>query len=165
MAERHERSVRIETQLRVTLANRTDALPSLLKVLREHGGDLRAHLIYEIQGQAIALFVCEKPREAKLALQGAGLKPETETVVLVRTENRRGALSHLLRTLETAAIKVGYSYAASVMDDLCVVLRTNDDQRAEEALRRYLILVDRPEDAAHLPGDHVRGGDPPDPPR
>jgi len=41
----------------------------------------RRHLAYRLNGDAVGLFVCEKPTEAALALREHGFAIETETVV------------------------------------------------------------------------------------
>ena len=96
--------------------------------------------MYRLDDDRVGLFVCETPAEAALALEEAGMKPETETVVLARAENRPGALSHLVRALEAERIEISYSYATSSAEEVYVVFRTGDNSKAEDVLRNYLIL-------------------------
>lgn len=136
------RDVRSEFQLRLTCPRESHILADLLEVVRREGGDLKAHLIYELGSQFVALFVCEKASQAAAALQEKGITVETETVVVVRTDNRWGVLSHLVRTLAAEGIKIGYTYASALLPELYVVLRTDDNPKAEDLLRNYLILPD-----------------------
>ena len=78
-----------------------------------------------------------------MALCEAGFDAQTETVVVVRLRNRSAAFSHLIRTLEVHNISVKYSYAVSESEELYVILRTNDNPRAEDAIHNYLCLEDK----------------------
>jgi hypothetical protein len=129
-------------ELRVTYPDEPGRLAAILKTVREAGGNLSAHLVYRLEGSAVGMFVCEKPTEAALAIQEEGLTMETETVVVVRAENRPGALSHLIATVEAEKIGIGYSYAAGRGDDLFLVLCTDDNPKTEDVLRTYLFPVD-----------------------
>ena len=62
--------------------------------------------------------------------------------MVVNTDNRQGALSHLVRVLAEGGVRIGYTYATTAPDDACVVLSTDDNPRAEDLLRTYLILPD-----------------------
>ena len=72
-------------------------------IAAEHGGDLKAHLLYSINGRQVGLFVCDEPTEGALALKAAEAEVETATVLTVHMENRPGAFSHLARSLEFIA--------------------------------------------------------------
>ena len=136
------RVVKTELQLRVTVDGAIGTLTAMLRTLRESGGFLKAHLVYrspETDGMA-ALLLCDEPKQAAAALREEGFDLEMETVVTVRTENGRGALSHLVRCLEVEGIQLGYTYAAPNSDGLLVVFQTDDDPKAEGVLSSYLEL-------------------------
>ena len=136
------RAVQIEMELRVTYKSEPGRLAAILRTLRQAGGRLYAHLVYRLQDESVGLFVCEQPDQAALALKEAGWTIETETVVTVRTHNSWGALSHLVQTLEAEAIDIGYSYASAGLDELYVVFLTDDNPKAEDVLRSFLLLDD-----------------------
>lgn len=141
-AEAGSTAIGIELELRVTYPATTGRLASVLKVLRESGGRLRAHLVYRLYEQAAAFFVCERPSEAALALEQEGFEVETETVLTVCTCDRQGLLSHLVQTLEVEKIDVGYSYATAAGEVVLLVFRTSDNPKAEDVLRSYLLSPD-----------------------
>lgn len=132
------RRVRIEDQIRVVFPSRSDVLAEVLATLRRSGGGLLGHLVYDLPERSVGLFLCERPSEALPALRAGGLEPELESVVVVETENRWGAVSHLLKVLATEEVHVGYSYGTSATSELCVVIRTDDNETAAAELRRYL---------------------------
>ena len=134
------RAVRVELELRVTYRDEPGRLAEILRILREAGGTLAAHMVYRIDETSVGLFVCANPTEAALALQKEGVTMETESVVLVETENRPGALSHLIATLESEKIGIAYSYATAKGEDLLVVFCTDNNPKSEDVLRNYLLL-------------------------
>lgn len=140
MTEPRRRSVRTELEIRAMLE--PEGLSKAFRILREAGGRLRAHLVYRLQGADVGLFLCEKPEAAALALAAAGVEIETETVVVVETESAPGAMLHLIEVLEAEGIRIGYSYAASNVERLLVVLRADDNPKAEDVLTDYLIPED-----------------------
>ena len=140
--EDRPRSVTTEMQLRVTCPDQPGRMAAVLDLLRQEGGALRAHLVLHMGTDIQGHFVCERPAEAAAALQAAGIAVETETIVLVRTENRWGAVSHLVRSLEEEGIRIAFTCATAWAPELCVVLRTDDNPKAEDVLRNYLVLPD-----------------------
>ena len=144
------RQVSVEMELRVSYEGGAGDLSRLLTTLRESGGAIRGHLVFrqsESSGM-VALVVCEKPTEGALALRADGFAVDTETVVVVHTERRPGALSHLVRTLEAEGLGIAYSYATTGSDNAgsesVVIFRTDDNPRAEDVLRNYLLPIDDP---------------------
>ena len=141
-AKPRQTDIQIELEIRATYPSQPGRLAHILKVLRESGGPLRAHLVYRLYEQSAAFFLCERPSEAALALQQEGVEVETETVVTVRTGNRPGLLSHLIQTLEAERIDVGYSYATAEGDEAMFVFRTGNNPQAEDVLRSYLLTAE-----------------------
>ena len=128
-----------ELELRVTYAGEPGELALILKLLRSAGGKLQAHLTYRLVDTAAAFLLCEHPCEAALAFKDHGFEVKTETVVTVRTHDRPGLLSHLTETLEAEQVDISYSYATTTGDTVLLVLRTNDNPKAEDVLRDYLL--------------------------
>jgi hypothetical protein len=132
-------AVTTEIEVRVTYPDEPGKLAGILGALRRSGGDVHAHLVYQTDGGAIGRFLCENPAGGALALREAGLRAETGTVVTVRLPQRRHTLSHLVTTLESEGIRIGYSYATATADGLLVVFRTSDNTKAEDVLRTFLL--------------------------
>lgn len=139
MAEQVPIEIQIELEVRATYEREPGALSHVLKVVRESGAQIRAHLVYGLYDKAVAFLVCTRPSEAALALQQEGIDVETETVVTVRTHDRPGLLRHLVQTLEAERIDISYSYASAQAGPILLVIRTNDNPKAEDVLRNYLI--------------------------
>jgi hypothetical protein len=140
----------IELQVRITCAYDPKRQARVLELLRKRGGSLKAHLLYKLGEQLVGLFLCEKPAEAALALKTSGLDVDTETAVTITTEDRAGAFAFLLQTLAAEGIAVGYSYSTAADGKLRAVLRTDDNPKAEDILRKLLVLRDEGDADQHL---------------
>jgi hypothetical protein len=136
------RAVESAYAVRVRIPSEDGSLTRILTVLRECGEGLRAHLVCRLVDGHFAFCLCDSPTEAAMALRHAGFEADTQTVVTARVENRPAALSHLIRTIEAAGLSIEYSYTASTSDEAYLVARTDDNPRAEDALRNYLCLED-----------------------
>ena len=131
--------IQIELELRVSYPGEPGELASIIKLVRTSGGQLQAHLTYRLYDKAAAFFLCECPAEAAMALRNEGVEVETETVVTVCTHDRPGLLSYLVDTLEAEKVDISYSYATVAGDIALLVFRTNDNPKAEDVLRTYLL--------------------------
>jgi hypothetical protein len=130
-------AVGIELELRVVL---TEGTVPALAALAEAGGDLRGCIVYRLGDRSVGLFLCEKPTEAALALEEAGIPVETETVVTVATGPRTGLLARLVQTLAAENIAVGYAYGTTSGGDGLLVMRTDNNPKAEDVIRNLLVL-------------------------
>ena len=131
--------VRIELLVRVSYARAPGKLSHVLRVVRNTGGSVRAHLMYRFYEQESVFVLCDHASEAALELVQEGLEAETQTVVTICTQDRPGLLRALILTLEAESIVVGFSYASTSADSVLFVFRTNDNPKAEDVLRNYLI--------------------------
>ncbi len=138
-SEPRDRAVECRDEIRVSFPAERGRLTAVLATIRQKGGRLFGHLVYRLDEDMVAFFVCEKPHEAMLELREQGLEPEGEAIVLVRAEDRPGALAHLVRSLEAEGVEIGYTYAASAAGEIRAVFRTQDNPRAQDVLENYLL--------------------------
>ena len=126
--------------VRLALGRSPEGLTDALTTIRRSGGDLRLH-VTQMNGEAcVVSCVCAAPSEAALALEEQGVDASLETAVWVQTEDRPGALGHLVQSVEAAGVRVEASHGVSTGAELRAVLHTDDNPRAEDALRAYLDL-------------------------
>jgi len=131
--------IKIELEFRVVLESESSALSRILSVLRKAGMELKGHISYRLSGRGILLLIVSEPAGAAVELKKVGAEVETETVVVLEGAHRRGMLSRLLSTLEAEGIQVGYSWSACTEGRFVAVFRTDDNLRAEDVLKNYLI--------------------------
>lgn len=156
-------AVKTEIEVRVSCPGEPGSLARILSTLRKSGGDVYAHLVYRADEGSVGRFLCESPAEGALTLREAGFRAETETVVTVRLPERRHTLSHLVTTLESEGIQIGYSYATSTAEGHLIVFRTNENPKAEDILKGFLLrAVPYPAGPLETPGageqDHPAKG-------
>lgn len=92
-----------------------------------------------------AWILCERALEAARGLRDAGFDSEPETAVVVRSEQAPAAASSLFQTVGASGITVRWSLGVSSCGEQVLVLSTDDNARAEDALRRFLRVGDLPE--------------------
>lgn len=138
MTDEEGRQVETVFQLRCDCSLNPGELTRVLTAIRTSQGDLQMHTLHRVDDGRVLLCTCNRASEAALALREKGFKATTETAVRIRTEDRPGALSHLVRTVEAAGITVDYSYGSTIAGQFHGILRTDDNPKAEDALRRYL---------------------------
>jgi hypothetical protein len=94
-------------------------------------GGLNIEGFAEVEGTLHVLTAM--PRQARLALDAAGLRVSGATdVVVVRLEDRSGAAADLFRRLAEAGVNVRYTYVASGNR---IVIAADEPEAALEALR------------------------------
>ena len=140
--ERAPPDIRISTHLRVTLPAEAGAFAEALRIVSGSGCSLQGHLAYRLGETTLGLFLCDRPEDGALALQGAGFPVETETVVTLRGADRPELLRHVIHTIEAEDMQVGYSYSTVCGGELLLVLRTSDNPKAEDVLRSLFLLHD-----------------------
>jgi hypothetical protein len=137
---RNEHGRRVETilMLRFSCGRSPASLGEALSTIRRAGGDLRLHVTHVDDRHHVVRCVCTRAAEAALALEERGLEVGLETAVWVEAEDRPGALGHLVQSVEAAGVGVVDCFGLSNGESLCTILQTDDNPRAEDALRAYL---------------------------
>jgi len=121
---------RLGTDLSIALAeNRPGMLARAAEAIASGGLNLEGFA--EVDGKLHVLTA--DPRQARLALEAAGLAPGGEReVVVVRIEDRSGAAAEVFGRLASAGVNVRYTYVASGHR---VVIAADDPGKALEVLQ------------------------------
>ena len=75
-----------------------------------------------------------------------GLSVNLTEVLSVKTATEAGSFARILRILSDENISIEYMYAFSVEDKAILVFRTEDKERAAEAIQRHKIRLIRASD-------------------
>jgi len=124
------------TQLSVFLMNQPGQLVNAVGKIAETGANLRAMSIAEANDFGILRIIVSDSDKVCEALGDQFLISKTQ-VVAARMDDRSGALYPVLTALSEAGINIEYMYAFTGTEafQAYVVLRVNDHEAAEEALR------------------------------
>ena len=129
--------VKVEKQLSIFLENRPGLLAKVCGTLADAGINILALSIHDTVDHAIIRLLADRPVKALLILEQLGLYILESDVVVLELDNRPGALGEVARKLARADINIEYAYcsATSRQGDGCLILKSDDQDRAIELLR------------------------------
>ena len=124
------------TQLSVFLDNKPGKLAEVLCLLKDKGINMRALSLAETADYGILRMIVSDLPAAESVLQEKSAVTRT-SVTAVRVDDRAGAMYDVVSVLGSAGINIEYVYAftSPVSGNAYVVLRTDDAERCEAALR------------------------------
>ena len=127
-------------QLSFFVENRPGSLNEIISALGALEINIRALSLADTESFGILRVIVDHPEKAAEALSGR-YSVKLNHVVGVRMQDRPGGLSVPLEALAKAGVSVEYAYAfiGKRDNDACVILRTDDHEKAEAALRAAVI--------------------------
>ena len=123
-------------QLTVFVENKQGSLVSITKTLSENNIKMRALSIAETQDFGMLRLIVDDTATAEKVLSEEGYLIKVNDVVGVKIGDAPGKLTEALKVLDAADINVEYLYAFMTRTEkhAYVVLRVEDNQKAEKAL-------------------------------
>lgn len=130
-------------QISVYLENQNGSLEGALEVLYQAGVDLRAMSLADTQKFGMLRLIVRGTDKACEALRAAGYVLADNAVVAVEIPDEPGGLYHVVQRLSKEGVSVEYSYAFLLphAGQVCVVLRVDDNARAEAILEAAGIVT------------------------
>ncbi len=123
-------------QLSVFLENRPGVLAHACNVLGSSDINIHAISVHDTVDQAVVRFMVDNPTKALLLLEQEGFYVIEQNVVVMNMANQPGNLGEISRRLALADININYAYATAGegMSKALLILRTDEMERAIEAL-------------------------------
>lgn len=123
-------------QLSVFLENQPGRLADLCRALGDAGVNMRALMVADTQEFGVVRVICDHPRTAKDALEGAGFGVSVADVIAVEVPDRPGGLADVLEALGAESINVEYAYCfvEPGSDGAAVDVLKVDDERGHDVL-------------------------------
>ena len=139
-------------QLSVFVPNEAGELVKITDALEKANIDIRAMSIADTQDFGILRLIVSDTDKAKATLTESECLATTNEVVTVAISDEPGALSKVLRILSENNVSLEYMYAfiASDTDSAFVVLRVEDNEKAEAILKDKGIRIITDDDIAKL---------------
>jgi hypothetical protein len=120
-----------QVEIVVQVANGPASLGQLIAVVTSCGTEVLAACSYWDRSGAVVMLVTENALRATHALEAAGFKCKSDSIVLIEAPDKPGLAAFLGQKLAAAGVNVLYSYAfRSDRDQSYVVFKTTDDERA-----------------------------------
>jgi hypothetical protein len=129
---------RIQKQLSVFLENRPGVLARACAVLSDAGISILALAVHDTVDNAVVRFLVDNPTKALLLLEQEEFYVLEQQVMVLEILNKPGELTRIARTLAEADINIAYAYCTARADQHsgCLVLKTDNPERALEVLKR-----------------------------
>lgn len=129
---------RIQKQLSVFLENRPGVLARTCAILSEAGINILALAVHDTVDNAVVRFLVDNPTKALLLLEQEELYVMEQEVLVLEILNRAGELARFCQSLAEADLNISYAYCTARPDQHsgCIVIKTDNPQRALEVLSR-----------------------------
>lgn len=123
-------------QLSVFVENRPGTLADVLRVLKEHGINLRALSVADTADFGILRIVVNEPEKVEQTLRSAGYAVKSTAVLTLTVDDTPGGLMIQLDKLSNAGINVEYLYAfaSTSVTEARVVIKVDNLEHAESII-------------------------------
>ncbi|MBQ1862119.1 MAG: ACT domain-containing protein [Clostridia bacterium] len=123
-------------QVSVFVENKSGKLADITDVLSENGINIRALCIADTADFGILRLIVKDPQKTEKILTEHGFTVTLTRVIGAAISDTPGGLSAVLRILSDAGISIEYLYAfiEKTTDRASVILRVDDDVKAEQVL-------------------------------
>ncbi len=134
-------------QVSVFLENKSGRLNEVAQILGDAEINISAFTVADTSDFGVLRLIVSDADKACKVLRDKHFSVRTTDVVLVKSLNRPGALSKLLRILDREGIFIEYLYAFSMNEDMAVfVIRPTEVEKCLEKIRIHkdeLLTADR----------------------
>lgn len=122
-------------QLSVFLENKKGHLDEVMATLADNDINIVAASLADSAEYGILRMIVSDPAKGKDVLREAGIMAKLTDVICLRVPHATGSLCKALHELTSSDINIEYMYAFANGADASAVLKTNEPDRAEKALK------------------------------
>ncbi len=139
-------------QVSVFVENKPGHLVEIASALAEAGIDIRALSLADTTNYGLLRLIVAEPDTAYRVLHDKGLTVSLTDALAVGVNDRPGGMVKALSVLAEKQISVEYMYAfiGGTEDGAKVILRLDDNESGEAALREAGVLILQPEELYQL---------------
>jgi hypothetical protein len=125
-------------QVSVFLENKSGRLSEVTQILGDAGINISAFTIADTSDFGILRLIVSDPAKAREILKENDFSVQTTDVVLVKSPNKPGGLSGMLKVLNAEGVFIEYMYAFSMEEiDAIIVIRPTNVQKCIEILQAH----------------------------
>lgn len=125
------------TQLSVFVENQFGSLAEILEALSENNVNIRALSMADTSEFGILRMIVDDTEKAKETLRNIGVVVKSGEVIALPIDDTPGGLQKIVAKLKAGGVSIEYLYAFlnREHDSAQVVLRVDDNQKAEQLLK------------------------------
>ena len=123
-------------QISIFVENRKGTMLEITKTMADAGIDIRALSIADTTDYGILRLIVNDPEKAIVTVKNAGFTASVTEVIAILIEDKPGGFSRPVEILTNNDINLEYAYAfiTPVVGDAYVIIRVEDNDKAEKIL-------------------------------
>lgn len=128
-------------QLSVFIENKSGTLVKVLNLLKEAGIQLIATTIADTTEYGICRIICSEPTRAYESLKNAGIAVSLCEVFAIELDDVPGRAAEAIDIFAREGISIAYLYSFLLNGKGVLIFRTDNEQKAAEAIVRSSLKV------------------------
>ena len=137
-------------QLSVFIENKSGTLVKVLKLLKVHNIQLIASTITDTTDYGIYRILCSEPDKAYKILKDAGVAISLSEVFAIELDDVPGKAADAIDFLAKEDISISYLYSFRLKGKGVLIFRTDNTEKAQEAIDRNGLKVIEEKDISKL---------------
>lgn len=137
-------------QLSVFIENKSGTLVKVLNLLKEAGIQLIASSIADTTEYGICRIICSEPTKAYAKLKDAGIAVSLCEVFAVELDDEPGRAAEAIDIFAREGISIAYLYSFLLNGKGMLIFRTDNAEKAADAIRNSTLKAIPEEDLAKL---------------
>ena len=137
-------------QLSVFIENKSGTLVKVLKLLKVHDIQLIASTIADTTDYGICRILCSQPDKAYKILKDAGVAVSLNEVFAIELDDVPGKAADAIDFLAKEDISISYLYSFLLRGKGILIFRTDNTEKAQEAIDRNGLKVIEEKDISKL---------------
>ena len=137
-------------QLSVFLENKSGALVSVLRLLKQENIQLIATTIADTIDYGIFRIICSQPEKAYDVLRKAGVAVSLCDVFAIELDDRPGKAADAIELFAGEGINVAYMYSVLLNGKGVLIVRTDNTEKAAQIIASNDLNVIREKDLSRL---------------
>ena len=137
-------------QLSVFIENKSGALVKVLKLLKAQGIQLIASTLADTTDYGICRILCSEPDKAFQVLKDAGVAVSLSQVFAIELDDVPGRAADAIEIFAQEGISISYLYSFLLNGKGVLIFRTDNTEKAQEAIDRNGLAVIEEKDISKL---------------
>lgn len=137
-------------QLSVFIENKSGTLVKVLNLLKDAGIQLIATTIADTSEYGICRIICSEPSKAYEALKDAGIAVSLCEVFAIELDDEPGRAAEAIEIFAGEGISIAYLYSFLLNGKGVLIFRTDNEQKAAEAIMRSSLKIIPEKDLSKL---------------
>jgi len=137
-------------QLSVFIENKSGALVQVLKLLKAQGIQLIASTLADTTDYGICRILCSEPDKAFQVLKDAGVAVSLSQVFAIELDDVPGRAADAIEIFAQEGISISYLYSFLLNGKGVLIFRTDNTEKAQEAIDRNGLAVIEEKDISKL---------------